>query len=75
MSEPEPFSTATIELDELRARLASRNLTLVDVLPRASFDAGHLPHAISIPLDELEARAPELLPRRADIVVYCGGFT
>jgi rhodanese-related sulfurtransferase len=36
------------------------------------YAAGHLPHAISIPVTDLEARLPEL-PREKEIVAYCRG--
>ena len=63
---------AVISYDELRARLRDPALTLVDVLPHDSFEAGHLPGAVNLPLDELESRAPAVIPHRgADIVVYC----
>ncbi|MDO8463508.1 MAG: rhodanese-like domain-containing protein [bacterium] len=50
-------------------------LTLVEVLPEERYRSGHLPKAITIPLQELEARAAALLPdRAAPIVVYCSSF-
>ncbi len=65
-----------ISHDELARRLADPALTIVDVLPADSYEAGHLPHARSLPLAELRARAPEVLPdRQQEIAVYCGGPT
>lgn len=48
------------------------NALLLDVRPRAEFDAGHHPDAMSIPLDELQARIDEI-PRERPTVVYCRG--
>jgi rhodanese-related sulfurtransferase len=45
---------------------------LLDVRPEAEFQAGHLPGALSIPLDELEQRLAEL-PAGNLIVAYCRG--
>ena len=45
---------------------------LLDVRPEVEFQAGHLPGAISIPLDELEQRLEEL-PSDKLIVAYCRG--
>ena len=62
-----------ITLDRLRARLASGDpVTLVEALPPMYYEREHLPGAINIPHDEVDALAPELLPdRNAEIVVYC----
>ncbi len=59
-------------LDDLRARLEKGTAVLLDVRPSAEYAAGHLPSAISIPLEELERRLNEL-PRRRTIVAYCRG--
>jgi DNA-binding transcriptional ArsR family regulator/rhodanese-related sulfurtransferase len=58
--------------DELVARLDRGNVVLVDVRPRDEFFAGHIAGALSIPLDELEARLTEL-PAGVDVVAYCRG--
>ncbi|MGO9605749.1 MAG: rhodanese-like domain-containing protein [Candidatus Binataceae bacterium] len=65
-----------ISLQELRKRLKSGAATLVDVLSPESYATGHIPGAVSLPLEQVLSRAPELLPdRNAEIVVYCGKFT
>ncbi|MGP0566245.1 MULTISPECIES: rhodanese-like domain-containing protein [unclassified Nitrospina] len=52
------------------------NLTLVEALPREHFEQGHLPGAIQINYDEVEEKAPKLLPaKEARIVVYCASET
>ena len=61
-----------ISLSELRERLRRGEVVLLDVRPAAEYQAGHLPGAISIPLDELERRLEEL-PRDKIIVAYCRG--
>ena len=77
------FNTAPISSDvpeisreELRSRLKSASLTIVDVLPAESYAAGHIPGAISLPLESVASQARELLPDpTAEIAVYCGKFT
>jgi rhodanese-related sulfurtransferase len=65
-----------ISREELRLRLRDPALTIVDVLPAASYVSGHIPGAISIPLELIASRARDLLPDRgAEIVVYCGSVT
>jgi len=65
-----------ISREELRRRLASASLAVVDVLPAESYAAGHIPGSISLPFDEIVSRAREVLPdRNAEIAVYCAKFT
>jgi len=76
MTETTQGTAAEIGCEELRAGLAGRSLVLVDVLPAESYETGHIPGAISLPVAAIPSGAPALLPdREAPIVVYCGGFT
>jgi rhodanese-related sulfurtransferase/DNA-binding transcriptional ArsR family regulator len=63
---------ATVSPAELQAGLASGAMLLLDVRSALEFAAGHLPDAISIPLEELPARVAEL-PSEGLIVTYCRG--
>ena len=58
--------------DELVKRLRRKDVVLVDVRPAEEFEAGHIGGAVSIPLDELDARLAEL-PADSEIVAYCRG--
>lgn len=62
-----------ITLTELQARIAANpELVLVEALPEQYYRHSHLPDAINIPHDEVDALAPALLPEKdAEIVVYC----
>lgn len=65
-----------IERSEIVARRGDPAFVLVDVLPRASYEEGHLPGALNLPVAEIETRAGEVLPdRAADIAVYCASDT
>jgi DNA-binding transcriptional ArsR family regulator len=58
---------------ELVRRLADGDdLVVLDVRPAAEHAAGHLPGAVSIPVDELQRRLAEL-PADREIVAYCRG--
>ncbi|HLH70714.1 MAG TPA: metalloregulator ArsR/SmtB family transcription factor [Candidatus Dormibacteraeota bacterium] len=61
-----------VSLPELMARIERGETVVVDVRPAEEFAAGHIPGAISLPLDELRHRLVEL-PPGAEIVAYCRG--
>jgi rhodanese-related sulfurtransferase/DNA-binding MarR family transcriptional regulator len=69
---PQRHQFATIAPDEVRAGLARGDVVLLDIRPRVEFDAGHLPGAQSVPLDELPERLAEL-PSDVLLVAYCRG--
>jgi rhodanese-related sulfurtransferase len=45
---------------------------VLDVRPTVEYAAGHIPGAVSLPLDELEQRLGDL-PDDVEIVAYCRG--
>lgn len=61
-----------IRREQLLARLARRDVVVVDVRPAEEYRAGHVLGAISLPLPELERRLRRL-PKNALIVAYCRG--
>jgi rhodanese-related sulfurtransferase len=64
--------TWPIGCDQLLARTERAEVVVLDVRPREEFEAGHIPGAISIPLDELRERLGELA-RDLEVVAYCRG--
>ncbi|MEX0991662.1 MAG: metalloregulator ArsR/SmtB family transcription factor [Actinomycetota bacterium] len=67
------FAVDGSPLDEQLPREALDDATVVlDVRPTVEFASGHLPGAMSVPLEVLPQRLPEL-PRDRRIVVYCRG--
>jgi rhodanese-related sulfurtransferase/DNA-binding transcriptional ArsR family regulator len=58
--------------DELVRRVKAGEVTILDVRPGEEYRAGHIPGAVSMPVDELTARLAEL-PRGRPIVAYCRG--
>jgi rhodanese-related sulfurtransferase len=72
----ESSSDDSVTRDQLLARYGEAKLALVNVLPAVAFEEGHIPGSLSLPVDDVVARAPALLPDKSqEIVVYCGGFT
>jgi rhodanese-related sulfurtransferase len=58
--------------EELLIRVQAGDVTVVDVRPAAEYAAGHIPGAVSIPLEELADRLADL-PADGQIVAYCRG--
>jgi rhodanese-related sulfurtransferase/predicted transcriptional regulator len=67
-----PDDTDHLTREQLLERVRAGTATVIDVRPAEEYAAGHLPGAVSIPLDELEARLAEL-PADTEIVAYCRG--
>ena len=66
----------TISREEILARLQDRALALVNVMPADSFNAGHIPGSINLPIADIELKAPRLLSNLAqEIAIYCAGPT
>ncbi|WP_058556771.1 metalloregulator ArsR/SmtB family transcription factor [Thiohalocapsa sp. ML1] len=57
---------------ELLARARDGLVTVLDVRPAEEFAQGHVPGAINMPLERLEARLAEL-PADRQVVAYCRG--
>jgi rhodanese-related sulfurtransferase/DNA-binding transcriptional ArsR family regulator len=67
-----PDDTEAITRAELLDRARTGDLVVLDVRPGTEFAAGHLPGAISIPVEQLAGRLDEL-PTDAEVVAYCRG--
>jgi len=63
---------APIGREELLAHAERGEVLVLDVRPREEYEAGHIPGALSIPLDELRTRLGEL-PAGQEVVAYCRG--
>lgn len=61
-----------IDKDTLLERLRDDDVVLIDVRPEEEYHSGHLPGALSVPVDSLEAQMARL-PRDRTIVAYCRG--
>ncbi len=67
---------ATIGRDELKAKLdRGEDVNLVEALPEPYYRKAHLPGAVNLPHDQVDALAPARLPdKAAPIVVYCANL-
>lgn len=58
--------------EELLRRARGGEVVVLDVRPVEEYRAGHIPGAISVPVEELKQRLKEL-PRDREVVAYCRG--
>lgn len=70
---PDASSVPRVSQDDFRQLVAARKVFVVDVRTAVSFMMGHIPDAVSVPLDEVHGRADEILTLAGDkaIVTYC----
>ena len=61
-----------VGLDELTARLAEGSVVVLDVRPREEYRAGHVPDAVSIPIDDLPGALDGIVDG-VEVVAYCRG--
>jgi rhodanese-related sulfurtransferase/DNA-binding MarR family transcriptional regulator len=63
----------TVTRAELKRRLRSSDVIVLDVRPTAEYQAGHIAGAISTPINELRKQTIADLPPDADVIAYCRG--
>lgn len=65
-------SMEAVEKQALSERVRRGDVIVLDVRPPEEYRAGHIPGAVSIPLNDLRSQLAKL-PRRREIVAYCRG--
>lgn len=68
----DPETTEEIGREELLRRARAGDVVVIDVRPAVEYAAGHIPGAVSIPIDDLPARLDDL-PADTEVVAYCRG--
>ena len=62
----------TVTRAEVQARLGDPKVVLVEALPPEHYEKEHLPGALNLPHDQVDALAPTLIPDKASpVIVYC----
>jgi hypothetical protein len=59
-----------ISAEDLREKVNAGTVTVVDVRDNLSYQAGHIPGSLSIPLASIEANL-DLLPKGKQVITYC----
>ncbi|MDP9444406.1 MAG: rhodanese-like domain-containing protein [Actinomycetota bacterium] len=62
----------SITRDEVKAKIDAGDVVVLEALPAMYYEDAHLPGALNMPHDQVDALAHELVPDKgADIIVYC----
>ena len=69
---PTPSPAPRMDVAECQKRVAAGKAVIVDVRDAAAYNASHIAGALSVPLDDVAAKADELKKRGKAIVAYCG---
>jgi rhodanese-related sulfurtransferase/DNA-binding transcriptional ArsR family regulator len=67
-----PGGLEPLTADQLAARMRRGDVSVLDVRPRDEYAAGHIPGAVSLPLERLR-RGLSRLPKDVEVVAYCRG--
>lgn len=65
-------SMEVVGAEEMLERLQDENVVILDVRPEEEYRAGHIPGALSIPVEQLEARLRDI-PGDLEVIAYCRG--
>lgn len=67
-----PDDAEHVSRDELLRRVQGGDVVVLDVRPREEYQAGHIPGAVSIPVEELADKLGDI-PADQEVVAYCRG--
>ena len=67
-----PDLLESVTLRELQQKLISEEVIILDVRPTDEYRRGHIPQALSVPIEQL-ADSLEKLPKTTEIIAYCRG--
>jgi rhodanese-related sulfurtransferase/DNA-binding transcriptional ArsR family regulator len=68
----DPDALEAVDIETVNHRVQAGEVIVLDVRPPDEYAAGHIPGAVSLPIEELEQRLQEL-PTGREIVAYCRG--
>ncbi|MEX2103780.1 MAG: metalloregulator ArsR/SmtB family transcription factor [Bacilli bacterium] len=61
-----------ITLVDLKLKMEQEDIILLDVRPSDEYEAGHIPRAINVPIQELHHHL-SLIPKGKEVIAYCRG--
>jgi rhodanese-related sulfurtransferase len=66
-----PDTAPRVSIDEFKKLLGTKKAIVLDVRGDEVYKQGHIPGALSVPLDTVERRAHEWVGTHKPIVAYC----
>jgi hypothetical protein len=66
----DPTAVKRISAEDLRERMKSGNVVIVDVRDAGSYQTSHIAGAIHVPMSSIQANL-DLIPKSKDVVTYC----
>ncbi|HEY3054987.1 MAG TPA: rhodanese-like domain-containing protein [Thermoanaerobaculia bacterium] len=67
---PEKAAVPRITVEQLKEQIKNGAVTVIDVRDRDSYQMGHIPGSLHIPLASIQAQIP-YLPKAKPMVTYC----
>lgn len=67
---PEKAAVPRISAEDLKAKLARGEITLIDVRDEGSYEAAHIPGAMHIQMANIQSQL-DVIPKGKPIVTYC----
>lgn len=67
-----PEDLKAVDRRSMLKRAQAGEVVILDVRPSQEYEAGHLPHAHSVPISDLKKRLAEI-PKDVPVVAYCRG--
>lgn len=64
----------TITTKELRQKLESNQVHVIEVLEEKSFEKSHIQGAVNIPLERIGTEAVERFDKADELIVYCTDY-
>lgn len=61
-----------VSVRDLERRIRAGDVTVIDVRPSTEYRAGHIPGALSVPIEQLK-RSRATIPKAREVVAYCRG--
>ena len=72
-AQEDPLASAKLRIEwaDFKKQYDAKKIVVIDVRDAGSYEAGHIPGALTVPLDQVEARLGELKKLKKPIVLYC----
>jgi predicted sulfurtransferase len=72
-AQDDPLASPTLRIEwrDFKTLYDAKHMVVIDVRDAGSYGAGHVPGALTVPLDQIDTRVGELKKLKKPIVLYC----